>query len=167
MLISGKQYRSIWIDQKSNKIKLIDQRKLPHAVEIITLNSLQEAVTSIRDMYVRGAPLIGVTAAFGFSLAMKQDTSVKAIDAAYEQLISARPTAVNLAWACQRVSKKLKEIPDSDEKEFSLSLADEMANEDVETDRKIGKNGIDLIKKIASGKTDPSPVRILTHCNAG
>ncbi len=167
MLISGKQYRSIWVDQKGNQIKLIDQRKLPHAVEIITLNSLQEAVKAISDMYVRGAPLIGVTAAFGFFLAMKQDSSVKSINRAYEQLINARPTAINLAWACQRVSKKLKEVPDSDRKDFSLTLANEMANEDVETNRKIGHNGFNLIKKIANNKTDASPVRILTHCNAG
>ena len=167
MLISGKQYRSIWVDQKSEKIKLIDQRKLPHNVEIITLNNLQETVKAISDMYVRGAPLIGVTAAFGFSLAMKQDTSEKSINNAYEQLINARPTAVNLAWACRRVSQKLKEIPDSYRKDFSLTLAKEMANEDVQTNRKIGQNGFDLIKKIADNKTDPSPVRILTHCNAG
>ena len=88
MLISGKQYRSIWVDQKSEKIKLIDQRKLPHNVEIITLKNLQEAVKAISEMYVRGAPLIGVTAAFGFSLAMKQDTSEKSINNAYEQLIN-------------------------------------------------------------------------------
>ncbi len=167
MLISGKQYRSIWVDQKSEKIKLIDQRKLPHYVEIITLNNLQETVKAISDMYVRGAPLIGVTAAFGFSLAMKQDTSEKSINNAYEQLINARPTAVNLAWACRRVSQKLKKIPDSYRKDFSLTLAKDMANEDVQTNRKIGRNGFNLIKKIADNKTDPSPVRILTHCNAG
>ncbi|MDC3108066.1 S-methyl-5-thioribose-1-phosphate isomerase [Paracoccaceae bacterium] len=167
MLISGKQYRSIWVDQKSKKIKLIDQRKLPHSVEIITLNSLRETVKAISDMYVRGAPLIGVTAAFGFSLAMKKDTSERSINSAYEQLINARPTAVNLAWACRRVSQKLKKIGDSDRKDYSLKLANEMANEDVQTNRKIGQNGFDLIKKIADNKTDPSPVRILTHCNAG
>jgi len=167
MFICGKQYRSIWVDQKSNKIKLIDQRKLPHVVEIITLNSLQETVRAIKDMYVRGAPLIGVTAAFGFSLAMKQDTSVNSINIAYEQLINARPTAVNLAWACQRVAKKLQEIPASDRKDFSLTLANEMADEDVETNRKIGENGADLIKKIVNNKAGSSPVRILTHCNAG
>ena len=167
MLISGKQYQSIWVDQKSEEIKVIDQRKLPHNVEIITLNNLHETVKAISDMYVRGAPLIGVTAAFGFSLAMRQDTSEKSINNAYEQLINARPTAVNLAWACRRVSQKLKEVPDGYRKDFSLTLAKEMANEDVQTNRKIGQNGFDLIKKIADNKTDPSPVRILTHCNAG
>ena len=86
-----------------------------------------------------GGGLIGVTTAFGFSLVMKQDTSETSINDAYEQLKNARPTAVNLAWACRRVSKKLKEIPDGDRKDCSLTLANKMANEDVETNHKIGQ----------------------------
>ena len=167
MLISGRQYRSIWKDRNSEEIKIIDQRKLPHSVEIITLNSLNQTVKAIREMYVRGAPLIGVTAAFGFSLAMKKNCSEQSIDDAYKKLINARPTAVNLAWACQRVSKKLKKIPDVDRKEYSLRLAEKMSDQDVETNYKIGQSGFNLIKKLAENKKDLSPVRILTHCNAG
>ena len=130
MLISGKQYRSIWMDKRSEKIKIIDQRKLPHSIDIITLNSLHQTVKAISEMYVRGAPLIGVTAAFGFSLAMKEDCSEKSINNAYKKLIHARPTALNLAWACERVSKKLRNIPASDRKEYSLRLAQEMADQE-------------------------------------
>ena len=167
MLISGKQYRSIWMDKRSEKIKIIDQRKLPHSIDIITLNSLHQTVKAISEMYVRGAPLIGVTAAFGFSLAMKEDCSDQSISNAYKHIINARPTAVNLAWACKTVSKKLKKIPDRDRKEYSLRLAQKMADQDVETNCKIGQNGFNLIKKVAENKKDSSPVRILTHCNAG
>ena len=167
MLISGKQYRSIWNEKDSEEIKIIDQRKLPHSIEIITLTSLDQTVKAISEMYVRGAPLIGVTAAFGFYFAMKEDCSEQSIDNAFEKLINARPTAVNLAWACQRVSKELKKIPDTDRKVYSLRLAEEMSDQDVETNNKIGQNGFNLIKKLAENKKDSSPVRILTHCNAG
>ena len=167
MLISGKQYRSIWTEKNGKEVKIIDQRKLPHSVEIITLNSLDQTVKAISKMYVRGAPLIGVTAAFGFYFAMKEDCSEQSIDKAFEELINARPTAVNLAWACQRVSKRLKKIPDTDRKVYSLRLAEEMSDQDVETNYKIGHSGFNLIKKLAENKKDSSPVRILTHCNAG
>ena len=167
MLISGKQYRSIWTEKNGKEIKIIDQRKLPHSIEIIRLNSLDQTVKAINKMYVRGAPLIGVTAAFGFYFAMKEDCSEQSIDNAFEKLINARPTAVNLAWACQRVSEKLKKIPDTDRKVYSLRLAEEMSDQDVETNNKIGQNGFNLIKKLAENKKDSSPVRILTHCNAG
>ena len=167
MLISGKQYRSIWTEKNGKEIKIIDQRKLPHSIEIIRLNSLDQTVKAINKMYVRGAPLIGVTAAFGFYFAMKEDCSEQSIDNAFEKLINARPTAVNLAWACQRVSEKLKKIPDTDRKVYSLRLAEEMSDQDVETNYKIGQNGLNLIKKLAENKKDSSPVRILTHCNAG
>ncbi len=167
MLISGKQYRSIWIDEKSKKVKIIDQRRLPHSIEIITLNDLHQTVKAISDMYVRGAPLIGVTAAFGFSLAMKEDCSEKSIKNAYKQLINARPTAVNLAWACKKVSEKLQKIPRIERKEYCLRLAQKMADEDVETNYKIGQSGLALIKTLADNKREKTPVRILTHCNAG
>ncbi len=167
MLISGKQYRSIWVGKKSRKVKIIDQRKLPHTVEIITLNDLQQTTKAISDMYVRGAPLIGVTAAFGFALAMKEDCSDESIKNAFKMLVNARPTAVNLAWACQKVSEKLTKTPDTQRKEFSLMLAQKMADQDFETNCKIGQNGFQLIKRIAEEKRDQTPVRILTHCNAG
>ena len=110
MLIAGKHYRSIWFDKKTDQVKIIDQRKLPHAVEIENLNSLEQVVRAISEMYVRGAPLIGVAAAFGFSLAMKEDPSDQSIKNTYASLVKARPTAVNLEWACQKVLQKLSKV---------------------------------------------------------
>ena len=94
MLIQGKPYRSIWKDMKDGKVKIIDQRKLPHLVEIVTLDNLEQTIIAIRDMYVRGAPLIGVTAAFGFAISMQENCSEQAIDETYSRLLAARPTAV-------------------------------------------------------------------------
>ena len=167
MLINGIPYRSIWIDEKNQRIKIIDQRKLPHELEIVEIKSLQETKKVIQDMYVRGAPLIGVTAAFGFALAMQKNSSMEGIDKAYACLVSARPTAVNLEWACKRVATKLKKCSQENRKNTALNIAREMADEDVETNTRIGKNGLDIIRKIAEKKKDGGPVRILTHCNAG
>ena len=110
MLIDGVPYRSIWLDQKDQTIKIIDQRKLPHQVEIVQIKSLEDAFVAIREMLVRGAPLIGVTAAFGFSLAMRENPSDEGIDHAYARLVSARPTAVNLEWACRIFTYSMKSI---------------------------------------------------------
>ena len=167
MLIHGQPYRSIWRDTKSDEIKIIDQRKLPHECDIVTLNTLEQAMVAIRDMYVRGAPLIGVTAAFGFSLAMLEDRSDQGIDAAYTFLTSARPTAVNLEWACRMVANALKSQPPENRPDIAYNLAQKFADDDVATNTRIGTYGVEIIRDIASRKTDGSPVRILTHCNAG
>ncbi len=167
MLIDGLPYRSIWVDDKKDTVKIIDQRKLPHIVEVVDIKSLKDTVKAISEMYVRGAPLIGVTAAFGFLLAMREDTSNQSVENAHECLINARPTAVNLAWACEKVSLKLREAAQDERKDLAMRLAKELANEDIQTNSKIGKNGFKLIKHLAEKKTDGSPVRILTHCNAG
>ncbi len=167
MLIHGKPYRSIWKDMKDGKVKIIDQRKLPHLVEIVTLDNLEQTIVAIRDMYVRGAPLIGVTAAFGFAISMQENCSEQAIDETYSRLVAARPTAVNLLWACRIVAAKLKLLSQDSRVETAWQLAVEMADEDVETNTRIGKFGVEIIRDIAEKKPDGSPVRILTHCNAG
>ena len=167
MLIQGKPYRSIWKDMKDGKVKIIDQRKLPHLVEIVTLDNLEQTIVAIRDMYVRGAPLIGVTAAFGFAISMQENCSEQAIDETYSRLVAARPTAVNLLWACRIVAAKLKLLSQDSRVETAWQLAVEMADEDVETNTRIGKFGVEIIRDIAEKKPDGSPVRILTHCNAG
>ena len=167
MLIQGKPYRSIWKDMKDGKVKIIDQRKLPHLVEIVTLDNLEQTIIAIRDMYVRGAPLIGVTAAFGFAISMQENCSERAIDETYSRLVAARPTAVNLLWACRIVAAKLKLLSQDSRVETAWQLAVEMADEDVETNTRIGKFGVEIIRDIAEKKPDGSPVRILTHCNAG
>lgn len=167
MLIQGKPYRSIWRDMKDGKVKIIDQRKLPHLVEIVTLDNLEQTIIAIRDMYVRGAPLIGVTAAFGFAISMQENCSEQAIDETYSRLVAARPTGVNLLWACRIVAGKLKLSSQDSRVETAWQLAVEMADEDVETNTRIGKFGVEIIRNIAEKKPDGSPVRILTHCNAG
>ena len=167
MLINGKSYTAIWRDKESDKIKIIDQRKLPHEFDIVTLNNCEESMVAIRDMYVRGAPLIGVTAAFGFSLAMLEDHSDQGIDNAYACLTSARPTAVNLKWACRIVAKELRSQQKENRIEVARHLAQQFADQDIATNARIGKFGVEIIHEIANKKTDGSPVRILTHCNAG
>lgn len=167
MLIQGNPYRSIWRDRKDGKVKIINQRKLPHLLEIVTLDNLEQSVFAIRDMYVRGAPLIGVTAAFGFAISMQENCSNQAIDETYSRLVAARPTAINLEWACRIVAAKLKPLPQDNRVEYAWQLAEEMADDDVATNTRIGKFGVEIIRNIAKKKTDGSPVRILTHCNAG
>ena len=167
MLIQGNPYRSIWRDMKSGKVKIIDQRRLPHLIEIVTLDNFEQSIIAVRDMYVRGAPLIGVTAAFGFAIAMQGNCSDQAIDETYSRLVAARPTAVNLEWACRIVAAKLKPLPQDSRVEIAWQLAMEMADEDVATNTRIGKFGVEIIRNIAEKKNDGNPVRILTHCNAG
>ena len=167
MLIQGNPYLSIWRDLEDGKVRIIDQRKLPHQLEIVTLNNFERSVIAIRDMYVRGAPLIGVTAAFGFAISMQENCSDQAIDDTYTSLVAARPTAVNLAWACRIVATKLKSLPKDSRVDSAWQLAMEMAEEDIATNIRIGKFGVEIIRDIAEKKTKGSPVRILTHCNAG
>lgn len=167
MLIQGNPYLSIWRDFEDGKVRIIDQRKLPHQLEIVTLNNFERSVIAIRDMYVRGAPLIGVTAAFGFAISMQENCSDQAIDDTYTSLVAARPTAVNLAWACRIVATKLKSLPKDSRVDSAWQLAMEMAEEDIATNIRIGKFGVEIIRDIAEKKTKGSPVRILTHCNAG
>lgn len=167
MLINNKHYTSIWLDRTSGEIRIIDQTKLPHKFEIMTLKTMKDALIAIRDMQVRGAPLIGVTAAFGFSLAMSEDPSDSGLANAYNYLVSARPTAVNLEWACSIVAKELKQQPPGDRLECANQLAQKLLAEDVATNTRIGKFGVDIIRDIANKKTNGEPVRILTHCNAG
>ena len=111
MLIQGNPYRSIWRDMKDGKVKIIDQRKLPHLLEIVTLANLEQSIIAIRDMYVRVAPSIGVTAAFGFAISIQENCSIKLLMKTYSRLVATRPTAVNLEWACRIVAAKLKLFP--------------------------------------------------------
>jgi methylthioribose-1-phosphate isomerase len=166
MLVNGTPYRSIWRDQ-AGAVVIIDQRWLPHKFEVAKLISLEQAVVAIRDMLVRGAPLIGVTAAYGMAIAMAEDPTDQNLQNAGVNLNAARPTAVNLAWAVKRMQTELANINAEQRASAAMDLADQMANEDVTTNASIGKYGADVIERIAKAKTDGSPVRILTHCNAG
>ena len=159
--------RTIWVNEDGWGVDVIDQRWLPHEFRVETLRSMQEAATAIRDMWVRGAPLIGVTAAYGVALAMRADPSDISLDRAWELLHATRPTAINLRWALDAAREKLRAIPQANRAQAAYELAAEIADEDVGINRAIGRNGLAIIRKIAERKKPGEPVNILTHCNAG
>ena len=164
MLIDGKPWRTIW-QADDCAIEIIDQTVLPHTVEIARLERMDDAVEAIAAMRVRGAPLIGVTAAWGLALAMRADSSDAGLANASARLKAARPTAVNLAWAVDRVAKHLTDVSPESRPAAAHDLAAAMAEEDVATCRRIGDHGAALIE--AAHARTGRPVNILTHCNAG
>ena len=165
MLIHGQPFRTIW-PTASGAVEIIDQTRLPHAVEIVTLETVDDAVRAIATMQVRGAPLIGVTAAWGLALAMAADPSDAALAAAGGRLKASRPTAVNLAWAVDRVTADLLTTPTSAREAAAYAQAQAIAEEDVVACRRIGEHGADLIAA-AAARRPGEVVNILTHCNAG
>ncbi len=165
MLIHGQPFRTIW-PTASGAVEIIDQTKLPHVVEIVVLETVDDAVRAITTMQVRGAPLIGVTAAWGLALAMAADPSDVALAGAGVRLKASRPTAVNLAWAVDRVMAELLATPSSAREAAAYALAQVISEEDVAACRRIGEYGADLIAAAAARKPG-EPVNILTHCNAG
>ncbi len=167
MNVGGKHYRTIWLNADGWSVEIIDQTKLPHAFETATLRNLAETAAAIRDMLVRGAPLIGATAAYGMALAMREDASDAAMARAYAMLHSTRPTAINLKWALEEMAKALKPLGSQARADAAYQRAAEIADEDVEINKSIGRHGLELIKPIAARKRPGEPVNILTHCNAG
>lgn len=167
MKVEGLSYRSIWFDQEVNQVKIIDQRWLPHRFDTVSLLSLKDFEVAIRDMWVRGAPLIGATAAYGIAIQMKKNPSDTSLEEAWRLLYATRPTAINLKWALDRCKTKLLPLPECDRSAAAMELAHKICDEDVEINRLIGCYGLDIIKDIAKKKDSKDPVRILTHCNAG
>jgi methylthioribose-1-phosphate isomerase len=167
MQVDGKHYRSIWFDDDSATIKIIDQRWLPHRFLVVELNSRKSFCDAIRDMWVRGAPLIGATAAYGVAAEMQNDASDSALDDVCNELQQTRPTAVNLVWALNHMRQLLRGLPEQQRADIAMKRAHEICDEDVECNRQIGLNGLQIIKKIAENKDAGQPVNILTHCNAG
>lgn len=167
MKVDGKHYRSLWWDENAGALQIIDQRWLPHDFRTQQVDTLEDFATAITEMRVRGAPLIGATAAYGMALAMKLDPSDANIDRVWTFLNATRPTAINLSWALTRCRDALKPIPASDRAAASIRLAHEIADEDVDINRRIGEHGLHLIRKFAASKPKGEPVRLLTHCNAG
>lgn len=167
MKVDGQHYRSIWWNEAKEMVEIIDQRWLPHDFRIETLGSMAAFADAITDMHVRGAPLIGATAAFGMALAMRLDASDTSMADAYGLLYATRPTAVNLRWALDRMCDHLRDLPEAERSAAALKLAHHMADEDVEINRMIGVHGLALIRDIAGHKPAGEPVRLLTHCNAG
>lgn len=169
MLYNGKELQSINFNEQTEEITIIDQRQLPFKLVLEKINSSKEMVTAIKDMHLRGAPLIGVAAAYGMYLATleaKINNSNKIIENAYRNLLSSRPTAINLEWALNTVKSQIDKENDIDVKiKVALKSANKIMNDDINSCLKIGENGFRIIKEIYNKKNDT--VNILTHCNAG
>ncbi|MFJ5368811.1 S-methyl-5-thioribose-1-phosphate isomerase [Bosea sp. CER48] len=167
MKINGQHYRTIWLAQDGWRVVVIDQTRLPFRFETVALGSVEQAADAIRSMVVRGAPLIGATAAYGVALAMRADASDAALQAALALLGATRPTAVNLHWALARMRRVLTALPSERRVEAAYAEALAICDEDVALCRAIGEHGLPLIREIATRKLAGQAVNILTHCNAG
>ncbi|MGC9417944.1 MAG: S-methyl-5-thioribose-1-phosphate isomerase [Rhodovulum sp.] len=165
MKIDGTHYRSIW-READGAVKIIDQRWLPHELRIVSLCNRADFSAAIRDMWVRGAPLIGATAAYGVAVQMADDPSDAALSETYKVLHATRPTAINLRWALDEMTRLLKPLAPEARAEAAFRRAAEICDEDVEINRRIGMNGLALIREIAERK-EGGRVNVLTHCNAG
>lgn len=166
MKIGGKPQRTIWRAADGESVAVIDQTRLPHVLATATLHTIDDAARAIKTMQVRGAPLIGVTAAFGVALAMRADPSNENLEASVAHLVVQRPTAVNLRWAVDEIRARLMPLPPTRRSEAAYEAAAAMADADVETCRRIGEHGASLIEAAAASKKG-APVQLLTHCNAG
>ena len=163
MRIEGKEYRTIWFE--NNLVKIIDQTKLPHKFIVKELKTVNDAVNAIKTMEVRGAPLIGATAAYGLVLAILKNNDQTFLKKASEDLINSRPTAINLKWAVDRMMQKLSGVNSEKILEIAQNEANEICKEDIKFCENIGLNGLKIIEEIYNKKKNT--VNILTHCNAG
>ena len=162
MLVQNKHLTTIWYEQNTDKIKIIDQRLIPFQLKIIELNTVDEVCFAIKEMQVRGAPLIGVTAAYGMYIAAREKADLK--DAS-EKINATRPTAVNLSWALNKIMTSIKDINTDELPIKILELANQIREDDITNCNNIGKHGYKLIKEVY--EKNNKPVNILTHCNAG
>jgi methylthioribose-1-phosphate isomerase len=167
MKVDGKHIRSIWLEPDGWSVSAIDQRRLPHDFVVARLTDCDTAADAISSMLVRGAPLIGATAAFGMALAMRADNSDAALDRAYARLIATRPTAINLKWALDGMRLVLRPLPPSQRPAAAYARAGDIAEEDIAINKGIGRHGLALIEAIAATKKRGERVNLLTHCNAG
>jgi methylthioribose-1-phosphate isomerase len=167
MRIDGKPFTTIWEGEDAASVRIIDQTRLPHRLEIIVIADVAGAARAIKDMQVRGAPLIGVAAAYGLALAMRADPSNGNLKTACEVLAATRPTAVNLQWALDAIKQRLEPLAPPARFAAAFGAAGEMARDDIAVCGAIGDHGFRLISAIAESKPQGAPVNILTHCNAG
>ena len=167
MKVDGKPYRTIWVADDRQAVEIIDQTRLPHEFAIARLETLEDAAQAIRDMQVRGAPLIGVAAAYGVCLALSRATTNERLNRAYDLLLATRPTAVNLRWALDRMRAALTQLPQTERLVAAYERAGEICDEDVAICESIGEHGLALIRDLWEKKGGRSPLNILTHCNAG
>ena len=145
MKVKGKNYKSIWLDKKKSVVVVIDQRQLPHHFKLLYLKNIKDVKKAIKEMIVRGAPLIGVTAAYGIYLSMKKNPSDKNLNSSINFLKDARPTAVNLSWALDFMKEKLLNKEPLNRANVSKRLAEEISNNDIKCCKKIAENGLKII----------------------
>ncbi len=168
MKVDGTPYRSIWLNDDGHSVDIIDQTRLPHEFVVKTLQCVEDAAEAISVMRVRGAPLIGATAAYGMALAMQADSSDESLGNAFQQLLATRPTASNLRWALDRTHSVLADTPGLDRVGKAYALASEICDEDVAICNAIGDNGLGVIQNLwQQRKPGQDTFHILTHCNAG
>src|ERR1700729_2227156 len=167
MRVDGKSTRTIWLESDGWSVCVIDQTALPHRFATAHLATLDEAAHAIRAMVIRGAPLIGATAAYGMCLALRADASDEGLERAYATLLATRPTAINLKWALDEMMAAVRNRPRADRSAAAYRRAAEICDEDVAINTAIGRNGLPLIEPIAARKKPGERVNVLTHCNAG
>ena len=170
MKVGGVPYRAIFTGDDGTEVRVIDQTVLPHRFETIRLETAADAAHAIRDMVVRGAPLIGATAAYGVALAMRADPSDGALDRAIAQLAATRPTAVNLRWALDAAGALLRGLPPGERETAAYAFAARLCEDDVRTNRSIGQFGLQIFRHIArqaGAGADGRELNVMTHCNAG
>ena len=167
MKVDGKNMRSIWLEADGWSVGAIDQSLLPHRFATIRLMTLDDAARAIATMQVRGAPLIGATAAYGVCLALRADASDEALECAFATLMATRPTAINLKWALEEMVAAVRNRPREERVAAAYRRAAEICDEDVAINQAIGGHGAALIAAIAAKKPPAQPVQVLTHCNAG
>ncbi len=167
MKVDGRHFRSLWVEPDGWSLSAIDQRLLPHEFVVARMTDCDAAAEAIRSMLVRGAPLIGATAAYGVALAMRADASDAALERACDALIATRPTAINLKWALEVMREALLPLPPSARTAAAYARASEIAEQDIAINKGIGRHGLALIEAIRAGKKPGERVNVLTHCNAG
>ncbi len=167
MNVDGTPFRTIWLAEDGETVEIIDQTRLPHAFEVIPLTTCDDAAQAIVSMQVRGAPLIGATAAYGMCLALRDDASDDALASAYDVLLATRPTAVNLRWALDEMRRELAPLPVQNRAAAAYVRAASICDEDVAICRAIGDHGVALIRDIWEKSGKSRPVNVLTQCNAG
>jgi len=174
MNYQGKRWRTIWrnVDDASGSIGVIDQRLLPHEFKTLTLRTMDDCAEAIRNMTVRGAPLIGATAAYGVCFALRDDPSDAGLAAAYAVLLQTRPTAINLKWALDQMQTAVTQLPPVKRLAAAYARAAELCDEDVAVCEAIGRNGLEIFREMWRKKKQvwgdrPTRLNVLTHCNAG
>jgi methylthioribose-1-phosphate isomerase len=165
MNYQGKRWRTIW--REGDAVGVIDQRLLPHEFKTLTLRTMDESAEAIRNMTVRGAPLIGATAAYGICLALREDASDAALASAYKTLHATRPTAINLRWALDRMQAAVAQLPPGKRLARAWDEAAAICDEDVAVNEAIGRHGLAIFREVLAKKPAGSKLNVLTHCNAG